>query len=200
MLHLGCAQAGTAATLYGLLPTFVDGTGTPAAIGGTTAVVTDCQGNFLGSGADTPTLTPVATIDGVAVNGVYYLTVPILDLAAGTYFVVITSGSFGTPAISLVGQVIATFTVTANGLPKVYADNLPDDYLSNTEQTQLSSLPTAVLEVLINSGILQVVPGASSSSGQSEPTLQFTAQALAPASGGTAVDISTDTIIIRSNN
>ena len=125
MLNLGYATAGSPATLYGQLPTFVDGSGTPANIGATTLAVVDQQGNTVsGGGVGAPTLTNVPTVGGTSVNGVYYVTVTITNLSAGTYDVVITAGSFGTPAISLVGQVIATFTVNAAGLEQVYSQGV----------------------------------------------------------------------------
>jgi hypothetical protein len=56
----------------------------------------------------------------------------------------------------------------------------------------------AAIVALEAAGILQQVPGQSSSSGQSEEPLQFTAQALANASGGTTNNITSETITIQS--
>ena len=114
MIHLGYIVAGAEGILNGLLPTFVDGTENPAAIGSTTLVVTDAQGNYVSEGVGTPTLTPVTEVNEVPIAGVYFVTVPVTDLDAGTYNVMIIAGSYDDPPISLVGQVIATFSVVAD--------------------------------------------------------------------------------------
>jgi hypothetical protein len=62
----------------------------------------------------------------------------------------------------------------------------------------LTANPSAVIAALEAAGLLQAVPGASSSSGQTEPTLQFTAQALANVTGAAPVNITSDTITIQS--
>jgi hypothetical protein len=101
------------------------------------------------------------------------------------------------------------------------------DFLSLSEQNNLSqapaqaalaaseaataaeaaqALPTAaqivaaIITALESAGLLQTVPGTSSSSGQTEPAMQFTAQALAASATGSSVNITTQDVVIRSNS